>query len=141
MFASGSPVCPGIARRLASICYEGLLLTGVLVVTLLVPHALAGAFALRAASAPFLWGHLFIVLLGYFVFFWSKGGQTLAMKTWHIRLTTCTGAPIRPRQALLRYVLCWPSLGLFGVGIVWALVDRDGQFLHDRLAGTQLVRS
>jgi uncharacterized RDD family membrane protein YckC len=138
---SGDFVCPGIARRLASMCYETLLLAGVLVVTLIVPHVLVGAFALRAASAPFLWGHLFVVLLGYLVFFWSRGGQTLAMKTWRIRLLTRTGKPVPTRQALLRYVLCWPSLGLFGAGIVWALIDRDGQFLHDRMAGTQLVRS
>lgn len=138
---SGNLISPGISRRLASMCYETLLLVGLLVVTLIAPHALIGAFVLRAASAPFLWTHLFVVLLGYFVFFWSKGGQTLAMKTWHIRLLSHSGMPVRPKQALLRFVLCWPSLFLFGAGIIWALVDRDGQFLHDRMAGTRLVKS
>jgi uncharacterized RDD family membrane protein YckC len=50
-----------------------------------------------------------------------------------------TAEPVRPAQALLRYLLCWPSIILGGVGIVWALFDRDRQFLHDRLAGTRLV--
>lgn len=141
MSESDDFISPGIARRLASMCYETLLLAGVLVVTLIVPHALIGAFALRTASTPFLWAHLFVVLLGYFVFFWSKGGQTLAMKTWRIRLLSHSGMQVRPKQAVLRFVLCWPSLLLFGAGIVWALIDRDGQFLHDRMAGTRLVRS
>ena len=50
-----------------------------------------------------------------------------------------SGSPVRPAQALLRYLLCWPSLGLGGIGIAWALIDRDRQFLHDRLAGTRLL--
>ncbi|HNH25004.1 MAG TPA: RDD family protein, partial [Accumulibacter sp.] len=68
-----------------------------------------------------------------------NGGQTLAMKTWRIRLLSADGRPVRPAQALLRFLLCWPSLILVGVGIVWAMVDRDHRFLHDRLAGTRLV--
>ena len=136
--APGS-VCPGLLRRLASMAYEILLLSGVVVVALIVPHVLIGAFAHRVATPTTLWAHLFVVLLVYCIGFWSHGGQTLAMKTWRIRLLTRSGGPLRPAQALLRYVLCWPSLGLGGIGILWALVDRDRQFLHDRLAGTQLV--
>jgi len=130
---------PGILRRLAAMAYEILLLSGVLAVTLVLPHLLIGAFAHRVATPVVLWAHLFIVLLVYCLGFWCHGGQTLAMKTWHLRLLTRSGAPLRPAQALLRYLLCWPSLGFGGIGIAWALVDRDRQFLHDRLAGTRLV--
>ncbi len=126
-------------RRLAAMAYEILLLSGVLAVALIVPHLLIGAFAHRVATPTLLWAHLFVVLLVYCVGFWSHGGQTLAMKTWRIRLLTRSGNPVRPAQALLRYLLCWPSLGLGGIGIAWALIDRDRQFLHDRIAGTQLV--
>jgi len=121
-------------------CYEILLLSGVIAVLMLAPHVLIGAFAHRLATPAILWAHLFLVLLVYFIWFWSNGGQTLAMKTWRIRLVTAEGFPVRPAQALLRFLLCWPSLLAGGVGIVWALIDRDGQFLHDRIAGTQLVR-
>ena len=126
-------------RRLAAMAYEILLLSGVLAVALIVPHLLIGAFAHRVATPTLLWAHLFVVLLVYCVGFWSHGGQTLAMKTWRIRLLTRSGNRVRPAQALLRYLLCWPSLGLGGIGIAWALIDRDRQFLHDRIAGTQLV--
>jgi uncharacterized RDD family membrane protein YckC len=129
----------GIARRLASMLYETLLVTGVLLLTLLLPHLLIGAFAQRVASASILWAHLFLVLFVYFVGFWRHGGQTLAMKTWHIRLVSHDGQAISTAQALRRFLWCWPTLALGGIGLIWALFDRDHQFLYDRLAGTRLV--
>lgn len=139
MPAPDTLVRPGLLRRLAAMFYELLLLSAVLAVVLILPHVLLGAFSHRMATAKVLWVHLFLVLLIYFLWFWCHGGQTLAMKTWRIQLLSRTGLPVRPAQALLRYLLCWPSLGLAGVGLLWALVDRDRQFLHDRLAGTCLV--
>lgn len=139
MPASNRFIRPGILRRLAAMSYEILLLSGVVAVLMIAPHVLIGAFAHRLATPTVLWAHLFLVLLVYFIGFWSNGGQTLAMKTWRIRLLTAEGLPVRPAQALLRFLLCWPSLVFGGVGIVWALIDRDRQFLHDRIAGTQLV--
>jgi uncharacterized RDD family membrane protein YckC len=136
---AASPVCPGIPRRLAAMTYELLLLCGVLAVALIFPHLLIANFTHRLATGLLLWAHLFLVLLVYFVAFWSRSGQTLAMKTWRVRLVTREGLAVRPSRALLRYLLAWLTLGLGGLGIVWALVDRDRQFLHDRLAGTRLV--
>ena len=70
---------------------------------------------------------------GYFLWCWLRGGQTLAMKAWRIRLVEVT-----PQKALLRFVL---AALLLPVSIAWALFDRDRQFLHDRLAGTRLVQA
>ena len=72
-----------------------------------------------------------VVFAAYFLWCWLRGGQTLAMKAWRVRLVDVT-----PRKALLRFLL---ALALFPVSILWALFDRDRQFLHDRLAGTRLV--
>lgn len=130
---------PGVARRLASMLYEMLLLLAVVALLLVFPHLLLGAFTHRLAAPAFLQGHFFLVLLIYCLWFWSNGGQTLAMKTWRIRLLDQSGQPVRPAQAFVRFLLCWPSVGLVGIGILWAFFDRDGQFLHDRLAGTRLV--
>ena len=71
------------------------------------------------------------VFAAYFVWCWLRGGQTLAMKAWGIRLVGVT-----PGKALARFLL---ALALLPVSIVWALFDRDRQFLHDRLVGTRLV--
>ena len=75
----------------------------------------------------------------YFVFCWVRGGQTLPMKTWRIRLVTEQGDSLAVGRALRRYLLAVPST-LSGVGVLWALVDPDRQFLHDRLAGTRIIR-
>jgi len=130
---------PGITRRLACMAYDALLLLGILAVALLLPHVLIGHWLHRVATPSLLWAHLFLVLFVYFGWFWTHSGQTLAMKTWKVRIVERDGRPLQPLQALVRFFLCWPSICLFGIGLLWALIDRDRQFLHDRLAGTRVV--
>jgi uncharacterized RDD family membrane protein YckC len=62
------------------------------------------------------------------------------MKTWRIRLVNTDGASLSFRQVLLRFALALLGLLAGGVGFWWALVDRNGQFLHDRIVGSRLVR-
>ena len=119
--------------------YEALLLLGVLSVTFLLPNiALGMAFAITLPSWVLVL-HIFCVLGLYFVWYWHHGGQTLAMQTWKLRLSTPNGTVPSLKQLLVRYALAWPSLIYLGAGLIWALFDRDRQFLHDRLAGTTIV--
>ena len=74
---------------------------------------------------------ILVVLAAYFLWCWLRGGQTLAMRAWRIRLVDVT-----PAKAIVRFVL---AAALWPLSILWALVDRDRQFLHDRLAGTRLI--
>ena len=125
---------PGLPRRLASILYEALLLFSVAFLATWVFLFASGG---RDATAGWLRLalQLFIaaVFAAYFLGCWLRGGQTLAMKAWRVRL-----AEVTPRRALAR--LLWAGIFLpTGISIVWACFDRDGQFLHDRLAGTRLV--
>lgn len=122
---------------MASMLYESLLLVAV--------WFLAGFLftgLTHGADSPAAIMSLRIYTLGvtaaYFIWFWTHGGQTLAMKTWHLRLVGIEGQAVSWRQAALRFILALPSL-LLGIGIIWAIFDRDKQFLHDRLAGTRLV--
>ena len=102
---------------------------------------------------------LFVVIGIYFVWFWAKG-QTLAMKTWHIRVTDLAGRPLSQKRAFARYALAWlwflPPLAvswLLGLDVkqalvlaggwiaIWAILTRfhpDRQFWHDAFAGTRL---
>jgi len=132
---------PSIRRRLASMAYESLLAIGLLVATFLLPYVLLGVIWQISVPGWVELLHLVLVLGIYFVWLWRRGGQTLAMKTWRLKLVSATtggGAPSLP-QALLRYALSWFSLLFFGAGLIWAIFDRDSQFLHDRLAGTRIV--
>lgn len=157
--ASAALQAPALGRRMACWLYEGILLfavaffAGYLFSTLSqTRNALDHRHALQA--------FLFVVFGIYFTWFWSKG-QTLAMKTWHIRVLDRAGRPLTQGRALLRYVLSWlwflPPLAalapfrlsggellvlLLGWVAVWALLSRlhpQQQFWHDALAGTRLV--
>lgn len=127
-------------RRLASMLYEGLLLLGVLALTFLVPYLMLGVAFELAPPGWLAWLHIFVVLGVYFVWYWRRQGQTLAMQTWRLKLVDAdSGRRLGRGRCWLRYTLAWPSLLLFGVGLLWALIDRDRQFLHDRLAGSCIV--
>jgi uncharacterized RDD family membrane protein YckC len=135
-----------VRRRLAGLLYESLLLFGVLAFTFLLPWAIIlwlGGW--DDAHTPIWVGFLerlslFVLLGAYFVWYWHRHGQTLAMQTWRLRVVDAAdGKNPSWRRACLRYALAWPSLCLFGVGILWALFDLDNLFLHDRLAGTRVV--
>ncbi len=126
-------------RRLACMLYESLLLLGVLALTFMLPHLLLGMIFGISLPGWLLLTHVVLVLGAYFVWYWSHGGQTLAMQTWKLQLSTSDGNAPKLDRLLVRYVLAWPSLLWFGVGLLWAFFDRDRQFLHDRLAGTRLI--
>jgi len=134
-------VLASVVARLKGLLYEALLVLGVLGLTFMLPYLiLGGVWHIGAPPGWFLWAHVFAVLGVYFVWFWHKQGQTLAMRTWRLRVVDAVdGKNPSWRRACLRYVLAWPSLLFCGVGILWALIDLDRLFLHDRLAGTRVV--
>lgn len=136
---SGTP--PSIGRRLVSMFYESFLLVGLLSFAFVLPNLLLGMIGKIAVPGPLLWLHVFLVLWLYFGWLWKRGGQTLAMRTWKIKLVSASGGALTRRQIHLRYILAWPCLLLFGIGILWAIVDGDRRFMHDRLAGTRLVKA
>lgn len=152
---------PGLWQRMASWLYEGILLFGVaFVADYLLDTLSQSRHGLMNRELRLVF--LFIVFGIYFVWFWAKG-QTLAMKTWHIRVVDRHGSALTQPRALLRYCLSWvwflpPLAGsaltqasmaqaavLVGGWVVfWALLARlhpKTQFWHDALAGTQLVTS
>lgn len=127
-----------LARRVLSLIYEALLLTALL---------LAGSLPLVMMTQgmgdwfarPLLQVYLVVLTGAYFAWQWRRGGRTLAMKTWRLRVVTLDGAPLTWRHALARYGLALAGTLLAGTGFLWALVDREGLFLHDRLAGTKII--
>jgi uncharacterized RDD family membrane protein YckC len=92
----------------------------------------------------FLQLFLWLVTGAYFVWCWTKTGQTLATKTWKIKLVTQNLANqqnvnLNKRQAIIRYALASASILACGLGFIWALVDKDRLFLHDRLLKMRFI--
>jgi uncharacterized RDD family membrane protein YckC len=90
-------------------------------------------------ARPLLQIYLLTICGTYFIYCWMHGGQTLPMKTWRIRVVAHTNADPTMRQAVIRFLGALVSIAAAGGGFWWALIDRDGQFLHDRIAGTRII--
>ena len=146
---------------MAAFLYEGVLLFGVVVMA----GYLYGALTQQRNALHGRLGlqlFLFLILAIYFVWFWSHGGQTVAMRTWRVRLVRLDGSAVSERRALCRYVLAWawfvPSLALgyalphrsgasitlllLGGVVIYGLLSRllpGRQFLHDVLCKTRVI--
>jgi len=156
-----------LSRRLAALLYEALLVTAIVFVLgfamlpLVTPRATGAELVVPPLPARVaLFCAVFAVLAGYFTWSWSEGRRTLAQKSWRLSLVGPQGVRLRTRTALARYLAGWigPALAvlaylalharglsahaawLVGLNFLFALVDRDRQFLHDRIAGTFVVQ-
>ena len=155
-------MAPSLWRRMACWVYEGMLLFALVFVAGWLFSTLGQVRDPADARRPLLQAFLFVVFGIYFTWFWAKG-QTLAMKTWRIRVVDRAGQPLSQARAMLRYLCSWlwflPPLAVLAplqLGgatklllvcawvLVWALLSRfhpQRQFWHDALAGTRLVPS
>ncbi|MFT0532817.1 RDD family protein [Castellaniella hirudinis] len=156
-----APVAPSRWRRFACMMYESVLLFGVVFLAGYLFDTLTQSrdgLMLRHGRQAFL----FCAIGVYFLACWRRGGQTLPMKTWNIRLTDRGGRPLAGGRLALRYLLLWPiplAAALLVAGLshlsgwasldlliitapffhfIWTWFDPQGQFLHDRLLGTEL---
>jgi uncharacterized RDD family membrane protein YckC len=129
-----------LLRRFSSLIYESILLAAVLFAGAL-PFLILARPAGFSVARPFFQLYLLALCGAYFVWHWLHGGQTLPMKTWRIKLVTRGGGPLTLRRGVYRFTFALIGLALFGIGFLWAFIDRERQFLHDRLAGTLLVNS
>ncbi len=126
-----------LARRLACMAYDSMLLIAIFFFATMPLVMMAGSDL--GANNPFFFLYLLTITLLYFCWFWTHGGQTLGMKTWKISIYSDAGDAVTLIQALSRFVLALLGLSLAGLGFWWALVDRDGLTLHDRISGTRLL--
>lgn len=160
--ATKSLPCP-LWRRLSALVYDLLAVVAiVMVVGLLCQLATHGRLIATGPHTTIAWWYQPLqgtVVAAYFVISWLRGGQTLGMRPWHIRLTAAGGGAPALRQALLRVIVAalpllllelapWIGLrgALWAVAIGWALwfapalFDGRRRALHDLVAGTELRR-
>ncbi len=155
---------PGFWRRTICLIYDFLLILAILFIASFIFHFI---FSDTQATyfKPLFQFYLFMIMGYYFTWFWTHGGQTLAMQTWKMRIVSADGCGLTKKQAITRYLfsltgafflvavnyifpinfasyhqLALISSVIFGSGFIWALFDPDHQYLHDRLAGTRIIK-
>lgn len=138
MSAAPPPAAPGLGRRLASAVYESLLVAALVFIATFPWLAFVGDSS-AGLRRHLLQLYVLAVVGAYFIWFWTRRGQTLAMKTWRIRLVADDGGRVELPRAALRFAFALIGAAALGAGFFWAFLDRDGQFLHDRLARTRLA--
>jgi len=140
-----APQVARLGRRLGALLYDSLLLVGLLacaVMLLIYPYEVI-------VGRPYPYDeplhqvlkqiYLLAVVVGFFVYFWTHGGQTLGMSAWRLRVVRDDGGRLSARDALGR--LAWAALSLapVGLGLWWCLFDRAHLAWHDRRSRTRLV--
>lgn len=136
---TGQPA--GLLRRLGALFYDWLLIVALwfVLTALLLPFTGGEALPERG---PWHWAYqalLTLTALGFYLWFWRKGGQTLGMRAWCLRLVDEEGETPTLRAMLRRALWAVPSWGLFGLGVLAMYLDHERRALHDRLSGTRVI--
>ena len=138
--ASASPA--SLWLRLTAIVYDLLPLVALWFIAAVLALVLTGgALDVRRFADKVLVQALVLVFSAlYFVVSWTRGGQTIGMRPWKLRIVRSNGGAPSWRQSLLRFVLAIASLAALGLGFWWALFDAQSRTWHDRATGTMMVR-
>ncbi len=125
--------------RLAALTYDALLVLGIwFVIGIIFVAANDGEHV--ATHNPFLPSALFIALFWFNTHFWRRGGQTLGMRAWRLRLLNDDPGQLSLMQCLVRFLVSLISFLLCGLGYFWIWLDKDGLSWHDRYSNTRVIR-
>ena len=131
---------PGFLRRLGAMFYDSLLLLALLMM-LSYPYVwLTGGDKPDLIVRTLYQLYLLVICFFYYAGFWVRGGQTLGLRTWRMKLVSNDDGPITWAMALKRFVYALLSLICLGLGFLWVLHDRENLTWHDRWSGTKLIR-
>ncbi len=133
------PPAAGLPRRLAAACYDLLLLGGLLITTSFPILIARGDGAVPAGNVAYQ-AFLAVQAAAFFIFFWWRGGQTLGMRAWNIRVEDDRGDSLRLTACCGRFAAALLSVAALGLGFLWALGDPARRTWHDRLSGSRVVR-
>lgn len=97
----------------------------------------------RVQTDPLLDNILFLLMVascsGFYLWFWTRSGQTLGMIAWRIKLVDNNDQLISIQQGIVRLLAAWPSFFCLGLGYLWLYVDPDGDAVPDKFSKTKVV--
>ena len=129
----------GLARRLAAIMYDALLVAALLFLATIPFIAIRGGEPVESGDNLFYRVVLVLVVYAFFIGFWTRSGRTLGMQSWGLQLETADGGTPSVAAASLRFFATINSLLPLGLGFLWQLWDRENLTWHDRISRTRIV--
>lgn len=138
----------GLLRRLAALLYDAFLVAAIWMALgfgmqfIFGPdtnHLVDGQVQTDPLLSAILFAGMVLSAAGFYIWFWMRTGQTLGMIAWRTKAVSSNGQPMNLKQAILRFMLAWPSFFCFGIGYLWLYIDKHGNAIHDILSGTQVV--
>ena len=132
---------PSLWRRLAVMAYDTLLLLSVLLLAtaiIVIPLGMTTGEGQISGNVIYRL-YLLLLIIGYFIWPWLRGGQTVGMRSWHVRLVSMDGERVALKQVLIRLLAALLSWLAMGLGFFWVLVDPAKLAWHDRLSNTRLI--
>lgn len=152
----------GLVRRLLAMSYDLMLVVAVIMIGSLLFLVLTGGEVVEGSMRIVFQVYLLLLTVGFFGFFWIRGGQTLGMRAWRLQLRAASGAPVDWPAALRRFaLLALPALAwlltiaagrpasdplaalpaglLLAALMLWRLFDPDQRTALDRLAATRMI--
>ena len=127
----------GLIRRLAALVYDSLLIAALLMLVTLIFVAVRGGDPVEPGN-PIFQLALIVTVGGFFTGFWVRGGQTLGMRAWRLKVEQKSGDALTWKVAVIRFLAGIVSVLPFGAGMIWSLFDPEGLTVHDRIAGTRV---
>ncbi len=137
----------GLAKRLGAMIYDAFLVAAIWILiaglhltlvrqVLGVPVEEVGAGVAQVLSLRLA---LLVSAFAFFAFFWCRGGMTLGMQSWRLRVQTLDGRSITLTQAAVRFAVACLSFAALGLGYLWILFDRERRSWSDIASGTRVV--
>lgn len=138
---------PLLPKRLAALIYDTFLVLPIVMASValcmgvrtLVYGSVAGDINQAALNPHLVQFIAVLVVIGFFTWFWVRGGQTLGMQAWRIKLVSLDSKPVSKRQAVIRCLGAALSALCLGLGYWWCLFDPKRRYWHDYLSGTELI--
>lgn len=133
----------GLAKRLAALVYDALVLAGLLMFAVALSMGFA-AYALgltdpealrRYSSHPLHQLYFMLIWFGYYGLSWTRAGQTVGMRAWRLKVLRLDGGLMNWRDSALRF-----AAGCLGLANLSLLLDRSGLALHDKLSRTEVLQ-
>lgn len=128
----------GLGRRLMAAAYDLLPLLALWMAGTAILLPFTGGKGIAPHNLAYQ-GWLVAIAYFYYTVSWRRGGQTIGMRAWRIRVVPVDAPALAWSRASLRFAVALVAVAALGAGLLASLFDRRRRMWHDRAAATEVV--